>query len=114
MDKRRGKRLPVGTIESFNFHTSTTEVEMYFPAEISLRDISLGGLGIKSSVALDKNTTLSVNLEFEGENYVVIGKVVWCSPMGEKYDCGLKLIYMPDELIQHFLHSEEPETKYQN
>lgn len=114
MDKRRGKRFPVGTIESFNFHTTNQEVEMSFPEEISLRDISLGGLGIKSNVRLQKETTLSINLQLEEESYVVIGKVVWCKSTGDQYDCGLKLIYMPEPLIAYFSDLKDSNNKYPN
>lgn len=114
MDKRKDKRFLVGSIESFNFHETNRDVEMYFPAEISLRDISAGGLGIKSSVAIALDTTLSVNLELEGNHYVVIGKVVWCRPKNGQHDCGLKVIYMPEGLISQFIRHSETKSKYQN
>ncbi|MGX8795714.1 PilZ domain-containing protein [Fusibacter sp. JL298sf-3] len=118
MDNRRDKRYSIGNIESFNFHTTNREVEIQFPLEISLRDISAGGLGIKSNAFLETDTTLSVNLEFEGESFVVIGKIVWChfcgDACGNKYDCGLKLIYMPEQLVAYFSDMPETFTKYTN
>lgn len=114
MEKRRAKRYHVGVIESFNFHESNKAVEIDFPLEISLRDISAGGLGIKSNVIFEKDTTLSLNLELEEESYVVIGKIVWCEPCGDFYDCGLKLIYMPEPLRTEFDGESEQLSKYSN
>lgn len=114
MENRRGKRYALGTIESFNFHTTNSEVEIQFPTEISLKDISIGGLGIKSDVLLEPGMTLSLNLELDNESYVVIGKTVWCKAIGEQFECGLKLIYMPETLIDHFLKDQETSRKYSN
>ncbi len=114
MDNRSGKRFALGNIESFNFHTTNREVTIQFPAEISLKDISVGGLGIKSNVPLEAGITLSLNLELNSESYVVIGKIVWCKKSGNLYECGLKLIYMPETLIDQFSKNQDLFSKYSN
>jgi len=115
MERRHEKRLSqYGIIESFNFHSSQNNVVINTPLEISLIDMSIGGLGIKSNVLLENDTTLSINLQFEEINYVVIGKIVWCIEEGSIYNCGLKLIYMPSEL-KHYLEDKEDQlNKYIN
>ncbi len=115
-DRRRQRRLSnLGIIESFNFHTNNRLVEISSPIEISLKDISVGGLGIKSSCFIEDDTTLSIDIQFNEENHVVIGKVVWCRPNGKFYDCGLKLIYMPELLTSFLLDiDEEDDLKYMN
>ena len=99
MERRREKRLSqLGMIESFNFHSSQHNVVINTPVEISLIDLSVGGLGIKSNVELENDTTISINIQVDEMNYVVIGRVVWCTKEGNLYNCGLKLIYIPSEL----------------
>lgn len=115
MERRREKRLSqVGMIESFNFHSSQHNVVINTPVEISLIDMSAGGLGIKSNVALENDTTISINIQFDETNYVVIGRVVWCTQEGNLYNCGLKLIYIPSELRDHLEDKEDQQTKYIN
>ncbi|MBF4694038.1 PilZ domain-containing protein [Fusibacter ferrireducens] len=116
MDRRHRRRLSnLGMIESFNFHTNNRLVEINSPVEISLKDISLGGLGIKSNCFFENDTTLSLDIQFNEENHVVIGKVVWCRKSGNFYDCGLKLIYMPEPLINFLMEiDEDEEVKYMN
>ncbi|MBM7561075.1 PilZ domain-containing protein [Fusibacter tunisiensis] len=115
MDNRRNKRFEqLGQIETYNFHASNQVVEIQTPLEITLRDVSVGGLGIKCNTALSPDTTLSMNLDFEDENYVVIGKVVWCRATGNVFSCGLKLIYMPDELVTYLSDLESGSHKYSN
>jgi len=101
-------------IESFNFHSSNQEIVINTPIEISLVDISLGGLGIKSNIGLELDTTLSINLQLEDTNYVVIGKVMWCREDGNLFNCGLKLIYMPSELNDFIDETVEQSNKYTN
>lgn len=114
MERRREKRLSqLGMIESFNFHSSQHNVVINAPVEISLIDMSAGGLGIKSNVELENDTTISINIEVDDMNYVVIGRVVWCKQEGNLYNCGLKLIYIPSEL-RDYLEGSEDQTKYIN
>ncbi len=115
MDRRRNKRLQnLGMIESFNFHNNNQDVVINSPLEISLIDISAGGLGIKSNIPLTEATTLSIAISYEDVNYVVIGRVVWCRREEDIYNCGLKLIYMPADL-SHLIDSMiENENKYMN
>lgn len=115
MERRREKRLSnLGIIESFNFHASSQSVVINAPMEISLIDISKGGLGIKSSSYLEIETTLSIHIQLESENYVVIGKVVWCRKEENLYNCGLKLIYMPEALHAFLDDSGDQLNKYMN
>jgi len=116
MERRRERRLSnLGIIESFNFHANNRQVEISSPIEISLKDISLGGLGIKTNCFFETETTLSLDIQFNEQNYVVIGKVVWCRKNGKFFDCGLKLIYMPEDLIDFLVGIDEEENpKYMN
>lgn len=115
MDRRREKRIAkVGVIESFNFHASHQGVMINAPMEISLIDISIGGLGIKSNVPLENDTTLSIAIQLEQTNHVVIGKIVWCSEEASYFNCGLKLIYMPPELHDFLEESMAQDNKYIN
>jgi len=115
MERRREKRLSkLGIIESFNFHSSSHEVIINSPLEISLIDISIGGIGIKANTMLENDTTMSINIQLENENYVVIGKVVWCRPEDNLFTCGLKLIYMPTELHEFLENRVEQQNKYIN
>jgi len=115
MERRREKRLSqLGMIESFNFHSSQHNVVINTPVEISLIDLSVGGLGIKSNVVLENDTTISINIQVDEMNYVVIGRVVWCTKEGNLYNCGLKLIYIPSELRDYLDGSEDQQTKYIN
>lgn len=115
MDRRREKRIDkLGVIESFNFHASHQGVLINSPMEISLVDISVGGLGIKSNVRLEDETTLSIAIELEQTNHVVIGKIVWCAKEEGYYNCGLKLIYMPPELHDFLEDALESDNKYIN
>lgn len=115
MGQRRNRRFEqIGNIETYNFHASNQTVEIQTPLEITLRDISVGGLGIKSSHAMNPDTTLSLNLDFNDENFVVIGKVVWCKEAGNLFSCGLKLIYMPDELVEMLTDMDNQNNKYSN
>ena len=115
MDKRRGRRISTqGVIDSYNFHAANKAVTIHAPLEISLRDLSLGGLGIKSSDPLDVDATLSMNIELDAHNFVVIGKIVWCKPSGSLFDCGVKLIYMPDELVSMLMDAGDVQSKYSN
>lgn len=115
MDHRRDKRFnEFGNIETYNFHATNRSVEIHTPLEITLRDISAGGLGIKSTIMLDPEVTISMNLDLNEENYVIIGKVVWCKSEGEVYSCGLKLIYIPDDLVQFVSSLDENNSKYSN
>ena len=104
----------MATIESFNFHASNHEVIINAPNEVSLIDISVGGLGIKSKVELVVDTTLSINIQLEKANFVVIGKVVWCRKEEEIFNCGLKLIYLPSELHEFLDSHEDQPNKYIN
>ena len=115
MERRRQRRYSqLGKIESFNFHASNQEVIINSPSEVSLIDISAGGLGIKSNVELELDTTLSINIQLETINYVVIGKVVWCRKEDDIFNCGLKLIYLPSELRDFLNSHEEQPNKYIN
>ncbi|MDN5351185.1 MAG: hypothetical protein PWQ12_101 [Clostridiales bacterium] len=116
MDDRRKERRyeNLGVIESFNFHMSNRTVEINAPVEISLKDISMGGLGIRSNKALEVGTTLSIHLQLDRDSTIVIGKVVWCRYDGSFFNCGLKLIYMPDELIDFLEVASEEGNKYMN
>lgn len=115
MERRREKRVSnLGIIESFNFHSSSQSVVINAPMEISLIDISIGGLGIKSSTYLEIDTTLSIHIQLETDNFVVIGKVVWCRKENNLYTCGLKLIYMPEELHTFLDDSGDQLNKYIN
>ncbi len=115
MERRREKRLSqLGMIESFNFHASQHNIVINAPLEISLIDLSTGGLGIKSNVVLENETTISINIQLEETNHVVIGRVVWCAKEGNLYNCGLKLIYIPSELKDYLEGKEEQQTKYIN
>ncbi len=115
MEKRKDKRFEAhGTIDSYNFHAQNRAVTINAPVEISLRDLSYGGIGIKTNVPLEVEDTLSIHLQLDNHNYVVIGKVVWCKESGNLYDCGLKLIYMPEELISRFSGEASSESKYSN
>lgn len=115
MERRREKRISnLGVIESYNFHTSSHDVMINAPLEISLIDISVGGLGIKSNNALEMDTTLSLAIEVESINHVVIGRVVWCRLEDGIYNCGLKLIYMPGELHDFLERIVDQENKYIN
>ncbi|HAS73295.1 MAG TPA: hypothetical protein DCS67_04035 [Clostridiales bacterium UBA8960] len=115
MERRREKRIEkLGVIESFNFHASHQGVVINSPVEISLVDISIGGLGIKSNVKLENDTTLSIAIELEETNHVVIGKIVWCSKEDHYFNCGLKLIYMPPELHDFLEDAMENSNKYMN
>lgn len=115
MERRRQARISnIGKIESFNFQHGNEIVQIDTPIEISLKDISLGGLGIISSNAFDVDTTLSIGLILEEESFVVIGKIVWCQSMGAYYESGLKLIYMPHELNDLITDVEYQSQKYSN
>lgn len=115
MDHRRDKRFnEFSNIETYNFHATNRSVEIHTPLEVTLKDISAGGLGIKSTINLEPDVTISMNLELDDENYVIIGKVVWCKPVGEVFSCGLKLIYMPDDLVRYISSLDESMTKYSN
>jgi len=115
MERRREKRISkLGMIESFNFHSSSQAVVIHSPLEISLIDISVGGIGITSNIHLENETTMSINIQLEEENFVVIGKVVWCRPEENFYNCGLKLIYMPSELHEFLENRVEQSNKYIN
>lgn len=115
MERRREKRIGnLGVIESFNFHASNHEVMINSPLEISLVDISLGGVGIKSNVSLDKDTTLSIAIQMEQVNHVVIGRIVWCAKEDNYYTCGLKLIYMPPELRDLLEELSDQTNRYMN
>lgn len=115
MERRREKRLSqLGMIESFNFHSSQHNVIINAPVEISLIDMSVGGIGIKSNVALENETTISINIQFEEMNYVVIGRVVWCKQEGNLFNCGLKLIYIPSDLKDYLEGNEDQQSKYIN
>jgi hypothetical protein len=115
MDHRRDKRFnEFGNLETYNFHATNRSVEIHTPLEITFRDISAGGLGIKSSIKLDPDVTISMNLDLDDENYVIIVKVVWCKSEGDVFSCGLKLIYMPDELVTYISSLDESTTKYSN
>lgn len=100
MERRHNKRVAnFGVIESYSFQGDNRDVTIKRPKVISLRDISVGGLGITSSKAIEIGATLSLDLEVDNENYVVIGKIVWCRPgSDDHYECGMKLIYMPEDL----------------
>ncbi|GAB6108569.1 PilZ domain-containing protein [Fusibacter bizertensis] len=115
MDRRRERRISnLGVIESFNFHANNQEVVINSPLEISLVDISAGGLGIKSNIMLEEDTTLSIAIQYENINFVVIGRIVWCRREGQIYNCGLKLIYMPGELSELLEQAVDQENKYIN
>jgi hypothetical protein len=115
MERRRQRRVSnLGAIESFSFQGENAVVEIDRPLEISLKDMSVGGLGIKSKTKFDIDTTLSIDLMIESDNYVVIGKIVWCKSNGAYYDCGLKLIYMPDELAALLDSAGEETIHYPN
>ncbi|MDH8677227.1 PilZ domain-containing protein [Fusibacter bizertensis] len=115
MDRRREKRISnLGVIESFNFHANNQEVVINSPLEISLVDISVGGLGIKSNIMLEEDTTLSIAIQHEDVNFVVIGRIVWCRREDQIYNCGLKLIYLPSELNELLEEVVEQENKYIN
>lgn len=115
MERRREKRISnLGVIESFNFHSSSQTVVINAPMEISLIDISIGGLGIKVSTYLEIDTTLSIHIQLDTDNYVVIGKVVWCRKEDNLYTCGLKLIYMPEALHAFLDESVDQSSKYFN
>lgn len=115
MERRHDKRFGnAGVIESFNFHATNQQVAINSPVEISLVDISMGGLGIKSNVKIDLETTLSIDLQLEDQNYVVVGQVIWCKNEGSLYNCGMKLIYLPEELKEFIAENLDQFNKYTN
>ncbi len=115
MERRKQARLEnVGVIESFNFQKGNDDVMIDSPVEISLKDISTGGLGIKSSNAFSVDTTLSLGLILDAQSFVVIGKIVWCKSRGDYYESGLKLIYMPEELAELVSDYELSSRMYDN
>jgi len=115
MERRRRRRVSnLGVIESYSFQGENTIVEIDRPIEISLKNMSAGGLGIKSKTAFEIDSTLSIDLMIESYNYVVIGKIVWCKSNGAYYESGLKLIYMPDELMNLLDIAGEEAIHYPN
>jgi len=115
LNRRSGNRFKeVGMIESFNFQSENKVVEIDYPMEVSLRDISMGGIGVKSNTNFDIGITLSMNLQIEGNSYVVIGKIIWCRERDGYYDSGLKLIYMPEPLVDYLMIADEESSKYHN
>ncbi|MDK2866563.1 MAG: PilZ domain [Clostridiales bacterium] len=99
MERRQAKRVRnLGEIESYSFQGDNRLVEINRPNIISLKDISTGGLGIQSATKFEAGTTLSIDLIINETSFVVIGRIVWCRENGIHYDCGLRLIYIPDDL----------------
>ena len=69
----------------------TEEFEM--PLELTLINISVGGLGIISENPFEKDTVLVLSFKLEEEKYEkVSAKVMWMMKMGDMYWYGLEIM----------------------
>jgi c-di-GMP-binding flagellar brake protein YcgR len=72
------------------------------PLEITLLNVSAGGLGIVSDKLFEKGTTLVLNMKLEEEYYEkVTAKVMWDMKKGDKYRHGLEIINISGRLYRH-------------
>lgn len=114
-NKRHFKRVDNdGRVQSVEYFQSQEHVQIEKPIEISLENISLGGIGIKSTEPLKVDMTISLNLFINEKNYSVVAKVVWTEDMGSYHKSGLELLYIPDELIEEIREIMNVETRYEN
>jgi hypothetical protein len=115
MERRQAKRVRnLGEIESYSFQGDNRMVVINRPNIISLKDISTGGLGIQSTTQFSDGTTLSIDLIINDTSFVVIGRIVWCRANGIHYDCGLRLIYIPEDLEYLINGYEDEGSQYIN
>lgn len=114
-NKRHYKRIDNdGRVQSVEYFPSQEHVQIERPIEISLENISLGGIGIKSTEPLENGMTISLNLYINERNFSVVAKVVWTEDMDSYHKSGLELLYIPDELIDEIREIMNVETRYEN
>jgi hypothetical protein len=58
------------------------------PADLRLRNISVGGLAVCADAALDADTEVEVCIRYVEPAFVARARVIWCHPQG---DCGHEL-----------------------
>jgi len=102
-NKRKSRRIDyyskIQCIKS-TYRGRTEEYEI--PLELTLINISVGGLGIISEKPFEKDTVLVLSFNLEEEKYEkVSAKVMWMMKMGDMYRHGLEIMNVSGKLFKH-------------
>lgn len=82
------------------YNGNTEEYEE--PLELTLINVSIGGLGIVSERSFEKAAVLVLNLRLEEENYEkVTAKVMWTIKKGDLFRYGLEISNISGRLYSH-------------
>jgi c-di-GMP-binding flagellar brake protein YcgR len=102
-NKRKSRRIDyyskIQCIKS-TYKGRTEEYEI--PLELTLINISVGGLGIISEKPFEKDAVLVLSFKLEEERYEkVSAKVMWMMKMGDMYRHGLEIMNVSGKLFKH-------------
>ena len=102
-NKRKNRRIDyyskIQCIKS-TYKGRTEEYEI--PLELTLINISVGGLGIISEKPFEKDAVLVLSFKLEEERYEkVSAKVMWMMKMGDMYRHGLEIMNVSGKLYKH-------------
>jgi len=76
--------------------------EYEIPLELTLINISVGGLGIISEKPFEKDAVLILSFKLEEVKYEkVSAKVMWMMKMGDMYRHGLEIMNVSGKLFKH-------------
>jgi c-di-GMP-binding flagellar brake protein YcgR len=102
-NKRKSRRIDyysrIQCIKS-TYRGRTEEYEM--PLELTLINISVGGLGIISEKTFEKDAVLILSFKLEEEKYEKVpAKVMWMMKIGDMYRYGLEIMNVSGRLFKH-------------
>lgn len=85
------KSISNGTVEEFRE-----------PVEMTLRDVSEGGLGVLCQRQFEKGSVLELSITLEEINYPkVTAKVMWTIKKDDSYRHGLEIMNLSGKLYRH-------------
>ncbi|HWR61598.1 MAG TPA: PilZ domain-containing protein [Clostridia bacterium] len=101
--KRKGKRISYySKIYCSKSMNNGQAEEFEEPVEMTLRDVSEGGLGVVCSRLFEKGSVLVLSITLEEVNYQkVTAKVMWTIKKDDAYRHGLEVMNLSGKLYRH-------------
>ncbi|MEA4848596.1 MAG: PilZ domain-containing protein [Clostridiaceae bacterium] len=102
-DSRKNKRVGYySKIQCIKSIQGDKTEEYEEPLELTLINISAGGLGIISEKTFEKDAVLTFNLKLEEKEYKrVLARVIWIMEKDGKFKYGLEIVNMSGRLYKH-------------
>lgn len=80
-----------------------------------IKDVSIGGLSLKSTVALDLKSLINIKIPLVEPPFETLGKVVWCNKTTSDYEVGVEFVDEQDayaaRMVEQICHIEHYRMK---